>query len=170
MKKYFPYLVLLFTLSACSTSRKITALWVPASLSDQADAPEVLPTDFALYRLDVSLLTESLKEVGADQEEGLFVQFPGPDGTMNNFKIWSSSVVSEVLLEKYPNLRAFQGFALSDESNIRMELPDQGLQVMVRSVGKTWFIAPYDKEQELYMVFYKTDFPSDNKFWEGRIK
>lgn len=140
------------------------------SPSDQAVAPEVLPTDFTLYRLDVDLLSNSLKEVGSDQDVGIFVQFPDPSGGMKSFKVWRSSVVSEALLEKYPSLRAYQGFSITDGGDLRMELPSDGLQVMVNSVGRTWFIAPFDKEQQLYMTYYKSDYPSTNKFWEGRIK
>ena len=141
-----------------------------ADPTDQSSAPEVLPTDFSLYRLDVDLLVNSLKEVGSDEDHGLFVQFPDPDGNMNSFKLWKSSVVSEGLLEKYPNLRAYRGFSITDGSNIRMELPTEGMQAMVSAVGQIWFIAPYDQEQQLYMTFYKSDYPSDHKFWEGRIK
>lgn len=170
MKRYFLHIILFTLLSACAANKKAATLWVSASTTDQSVAPEILPLAFELYRMDLGLLTNSLKGVGADEDEGIFVQLPDPDGNVNSFKVWRSSVVSEVLLEKYPNLRAYQGFSISDQSEIRMELPVQGLQVMVRSVGKTWFIAPYDKEQELYMTYYKSDYPSDNQFWEGRIK
>lgn len=170
MKKYLPYFILLIVLSACSASKRATALWTLTNPTDQAATPEVLPTDFSLYRLDVDLLVNSLKEVGANKDEGIFVQFPDPEGNMNSFKVWRSSVVSEALIEKYPNLRAYQGFSITDGSDLRMELPSEGFHAMVSSVGQTWFIAPYDKEQQLYMTFYKSDYPSDNQFWEGRIK
>ena len=160
LKRYLPLVILLIVICGCSASRKTTSLWTTVKSTDFNPASEVLPSDFGLYQLDIGLLTDALKEVGTDEDNGIFVQFPTPDGIMNNFKIWRSSVVSEALLKKYPNLNAYQGFSISDQSNIRMELPTQGLQVMVSSVGKTWFVAPYDKEQQLYMVFYKI---SDDK-------
>ncbi len=169
MKRHLPYFVLLIVLSACSASRRTTSLWTAAK-PDQAVTPEVLPTDFSLYRLDVDLLVNSLKDVGSSKDEGIFVQFPDPEGNMNSFKVWRSSVVSEGLLEKYPNLRAYQGFSITDGSDLRMELPTEGFHAMVSSLGQTWFIAPYDKEEQLYMTFYKSDYPFENKFWEGRIK
>lgn len=171
LKKYWPYLVLLLVISACSTSKKTAALWEPAESNEQSVVPDVLPNKFELYQLDLSLLTESLSQAGNTQDQGIFVQFPGPDGDMHNFKVWQSSVVSEAMLEKYPSLRAYQGFDLSLVStSIRLELPEKGLQAMVRSGDDTWYIAPFDKNQELYMIFYKSDFPFTSKFWEGRIK
>lgn len=170
LKRYFPYFLLLIFLGACSASKRTTALWTATKSVNHATSPEVLPTDFSLYRLDVELLVNSLKEVGSSKDEGIFVQFPDPEGTMNSFKVWRSSVVSEALLTKYPNLRAYQGFSITDGSDLRMELPTEGFHAMVNAVGRTWFIAPYDKEQQLYMTYYKSDYPSNNKFWEGRIK
>ena len=170
MKRILPYLIVAVFLSACSASKKATALWKPITAADQSAVPDVLPSEFGLYEIQIDLLSKSLKGVGANEEEGIIIQFPDPDGNVGNFKVWRSSVVSEALLEKYPNLRAYRGFNIADQSDIRMELPEAGLQVMVRNSGQAWFIAPYHAEKQLYMVYHKAAYPSDNQFWEGRIK
>lgn len=170
MKKILPYLVVAIILGACSASKKATSLWKPVTATDQTTAPDVLPSEFGLYQIDIDLLSTSLKGVGTNEETGIIVQFPDPEGNVGSFKVWRSSVVSDALLEKYPNLRAYQGFNIADQSEIRMELPEAGLQIMVRTNGLTWFISPYDAEQRLYMAYHKSALPSNNQFWESRIK
>lgn len=166
----FLFFVLCVGTMACSGSRRVTALWEPIS-SQEAQGPEVLPTDYELYRLDIDQLRGALDQTGNDDSEGVYVQFPTPSGTMNSFKVWTSGVVSESLAKKYPNLKAYQGFSPTRVSTrIRLELPNAGLQVMVNDDSGTWFIAPFNSTENLYMVFNKQDMPSNNNFWEGRIE
>ena len=164
--------ILIFScLFACTANKKVAAIWTPLEVADQASKPSILPTSFELYALDVAQLQGALDQVGNSEDQAAIVQLPNPEGEMRSFKVWASSVVSKELLAKFPNLRAYQGFDTSNvTSRIRMEMPETGMQAMVSSVGATWFVSPFNKEAMQYMVFYKKDYPSENKFWEGRIK
>ena len=156
---------------ACSGNRKVTALWESVPLGGKESVLEVLPSEYALYQLDIDQLKQALKNTGSQADEGIFVQFPDPAGTMQNFKVWSSGVVSEKLKAKYPDLNAYQGFNASEVSvKVRLEVPRSGLQVMVADGTNTWFIAPFDPAERLYLVFYKRDLSIENQFWEGRIE
>ncbi len=128
-----------------------------------------LPSEYRVYRFEVEMLRDALKDVGDSEDESLLVQLPDPDDNVGPFKVWQSGVVTKQMARKYPHLIAYKGFRTSDvTSRIRMELPKSGMHVMVISEGNTWFISPLDVESDLYMVYRKDALSGVNSFWEGK--
>ena len=160
----------LILLSGCRTNRSVTTLWEQVEVEEvMANTKSLLPDKYTLFKFDVDLLKEALEDVGSDEANAIIVQLPDPGVNTGPFKICRSSIVSEKLLKKFPSLASYKGFRTSDvAAKIRLETPPPGLQVMVTETGKTWYIAPYNAEEDVYMLFEKTDLNSPNKFWEGK--
>ncbi len=163
-------LVLLVFLSSCTLNRKYRTLWTDVGADGvPSTVPGPLPGEFSLFKFDTDFLKDGLKDAGASEEEGILVQLPDPGGDVGPFKIWQSKLVSPKLLEKYPGLAAYKGFRTSEVSTrVRLELPDSGMQVMVSGIGETWYISPYNAEEDIYMLYYRSSLAKENTFWEGK--
>ena len=157
--------LLFILLTACGTVKHV-ALWNSSEGEGISASPDVkLPKKYNLYSFNTDLLKESLADVGDSEDEAIIVQFPEIPGF---FKIWETTIVSKKLLEKYPQLLTYKGFNTSDLSTtIRLEIPDEGMHVMVVSSERTTFISPYNRERNIYMVFDKKDL-EHRGFWENK--
>jgi len=156
--------------SGCSTNRKATSLWQIEKGQDITPTVKPdLPEEYSLFKFDIELLKDALGEVGSDESNSIIVQLPDPEGNVGPFKVWRSSIVSEKLLKKFPSLASYKGFRTTNiATKIRLETPPSGLQVMVTETGKTWYIAPFNAEDDIYMLFDKKSLKKPNDFWEGK--
>ncbi|MEM9324867.1 MAG: hypothetical protein AAGA85_04400 [Bacteroidota bacterium] len=163
--------VSLAMLLSCASYRKGPDLWTSAQIPEGMAVDSLtLPTHYQVFRFEVDMLRDALKDVGDSENESLLVQLPDPENAIGPFKVWQSGVVSRQMARKYPGLIAYKGFCTSDvTSKIRMEVPTTGMQVMVITAEDTWFISPLDSASNLYMMYRKEDFPGGNQFWEGKV-
>ena len=161
--------ILLPLLFSCSTPKKAQQLWSPVDATDsQYTGNATIPDAYDVYRLQVTQITDALRTAGTTRDEARVVELPGPTGPMR-FVIWKSGVVSAELAAKFPSLVAYEGVATdSDVIKLRMETPQAGLQVMVMERSEQWFISPFDPENDIYMVYKKSDLTVPNTFWEGK--
>ncbi len=168
--KNLKFLLLVVISIGCAGIKNSKTLWEPLPTeSAQPTVDLTLPSNFSLYQLDLELLKGALNEVGNNENSSIIMQLPDPNGNTGPFKVWKSSIVSEKLLKKFPSLASYKGFRTSDiGTKIRMETPPSGLQVMVTEPGNTWYISPFRPEEDIYMLYYKSDLKKENKFWEGK--
>jgi len=159
-------LILVFFLVSCTTTKRSNEIWY--ELSNKIKEKDAnLPSDYLYYRLDIALLKERLLAISGDSLE-IKLAFPNPRGKMIEYLVKKSDVISEDLLNKYPDLAAYKGTAILDSrSKIRFELPKGGLQLMGTTLEGTWFISPFPFNSG-YMVYDKSKLRRENTFWEGR--
>lgn len=165
-------IALMVVIFSCSSSKRTVNFWVSESKHQLSEEDKInLPGKYKLYTFDIPRLRETLSSAGNSEDESVYVQFPDPDYNLGPFKIWKSSVVADNLIEKYPSLQTYQGFSTTDIlTSIRLELPKAGLQVMVTGANQTWYIAPVNPNQDLYIVYYKQDLKRKNNFWESKVR
>ena len=171
MKLQLAKLLFLMIVTSCASYKRAPDLWTSADVPDGMADSLNLPSTYEVFRFEVDMLRDALKDVGDNESESLMVQLPDPDNDLGPFKVWQSGVVNKKLAKKYPEMIPYKGFQTSDiATKIRLEVPTTGMQVMVTAEEGTWFISPLDADAGLYMVYKKEDLPGGNDFWEGKIE
>ena len=162
--KYNGFLLCLVLLCQCSSLQKAShGLWREVKPADygEGDSNRLTPSRFLLVALAMPQLEGYLAAAGKSEPEGQLFSLPSPAGEALEFTVWKNSVVSEELLEKYPELQTYQGKTVSGApATLRLENSTKGLIAMVTpQEGMPWYIAPYIKNQNVYMIFDKEAFP-----------
>ncbi len=121
------------------------------------------------YVLEVDQLDQSLKSVSKSTNKTITV--PYPDGTVGEFLLTETPVMSDKLAAKYPNIKTYTGRNLKTGDVIRMDLTPKGFHGMVFSKEGQFFIDPVKNgDNKGYQVYYRKDLEQTEKsrsFEEG---
>ena len=104
--------------------------WKITTLSSDVEIVRTspLPSDFQVYNLNATDLTTTLAnapERFAHINSDIIISLPQADGTLAQFQVYKSSVFSENLAKKYPQLSSFH---LQNIDN-QLLTPFQGCQI-----------------------------------------
>jgi len=129
-----------------------------------------IPTSKAKYfSLDLNSLSGNLKSTQGRQSST--VVLPMPDGTVDEFQIKESVVMSARLAEKFPNIKTFVGTSIKNTStSVRFDVSPSGFHAMMFTPKGTVYIDPvYRTNKGEYQSYYKRDFLPGHKgvFQEG---
>lgn len=128
------------------------------------------PSEYKLYSLELNNLKSQL--VTAPSREDLvfdstvIMQFPNPDGTLENYKMYEASVMDSQLANKFPGIRSYIGKGIDDPTaTINISTTVFGFHAMVLS-GKrgTFYIDTYTKDLNNYMVYERSKVSRTNSF------
>ena len=126
------------------------------------------PTESKTFTLDEDELKNELQNVALQNTSEVtsrpsFLEIPLPDGTMANFNIVESPVMSKQLGDKYPDIKTYSGVDINNSSNtVRFDLTLKGFHGMLFTEDfGTVYIDPYSFNQKgYYIVYKKRDFRS----------
>src|SRR5687768_15102649 len=148
-------------LVVCPGFAQIRNYWSPASVlsSDKTiKNGKAAPSSFKVYELDVAGITKVL-QAAPDRASRIrtevFITFPTPDGSFQNYKIVEASVLHPELAAKYPGIKSYAGQGIDDPTaTIRFSIDQFGFHGMVLS-GKqhTYYIDPYSTDRKFYTVY-----------------
>jgi hypothetical protein len=156
--------VLLFaTALLCSTMLLAQDYWKPHTdgariTTDKAVARLAFPTDFKLFDLNLTpLRSEVFKTVGNAIGHSTIISLPNADGQIEQFEIIEASNFEPALQAQFPEIRAFSGKGITDQSaTVKLSLSPQGIQTVVfRTEKENEFIEPYSADHTVYTVFKK---------------
>ena len=107
-------------------------------------ATESMPSTFRVVLVDVASLKQTLVQSGAKTTSGqTIISLPQPDGGSRDFVVEPSGVMPEALASKWPEVSAFQGFAVDDPTvTVRFEISQRGLSAQVLEPGNRWMVDP----------------------------
>jgi hypothetical protein len=141
----------------------------PEELDALADAElGVHPVRFRLVRLDQDALAATLRLVQPKHTSGAAVTLalPTPDGDLERFEIWQSSVMAPELAARMTeagwNMQTYAGRSL-DRPATSLSLDSggpRGFHAAVVGPGSTYYIDPRFRRDGRYCaVYYKQDLP-----------
>ena len=116
-----------------------------------------MPSDFQIYHLNYEALKVRLqaapaRESGAVSE--LIIPFPNTEGKLQNYIIYESSVMEPGLAVNHPELKSYVGKSVDDASaSIHFSTTIFGLHTVTRSSKGTFYIDPFTKDLQNYIVF-----------------
>ncbi len=141
-------------------------LWKKTNENELQKEPKVHrsshPTEFQLYNLDLEGLKNKLMHVPMRgdviaQKSSVRIIFPNASGEFETFAIVETPAMEDELARKMPMIKAYAGQGVEDPSaTMRFTVTQFGLHAMTLSGTKrTWYIDPYTKDGNNYMIYSK---------------
>jgi subtilisin-like proprotein convertase family protein len=129
------------------------------------------PKKFDLYKLDINSLKAELQQAPlrqSGQTSSVIITLPNADGQMQHFRVYNAPVLSSRLAVKYPNIQTYVGQCVEEPATvIRFSTTLYGLHVMALANADTWYIDPYTKTGDYYMVYKKSSLQTAKTFHCG---
>ena len=123
------------------------------SIEKELEFRENTPKNFELFSVDRKLIVTKLI---SKSNKGNIVELPTPNG-IQKFKIKESSVLSDELAAKFPNIKSYVGVGIDDPTaRVRMSNSKVGVHAMISS-GKypLYLIDPYTKDKNTAIGYFK---------------
>jgi len=133
---------------------------------DATNAPEKwIPNqqnNYAYYALDHNVIQLALQNVGQDAESSAIITLPKMNGEFAQFKIWLSDLMPEALMEKFPDIRAYNAVEIGHPSvSAKITITPFGFSAMIFDRKETRYIDPIRNSAEpIYQMYKKTDYVS----------
>lgn len=130
------------------------------------------PNAFAVFKLtSIDGLKQRLLQAPDRDGEGqlanspIAVALPMPDGTTKVFEFYHTPIMAPELQATFPQIKTYTGVSSEGEKSIvKIDFTDHGFHGMIVQAGQpTIFINPYRIEANVYMSFFKNDFPSTHE-------
>jgi len=166
-------LLSLTTILLCFTAYSQQQLWQTISKTDVAQLPKNLrdsnPKTFLLYHLNLNGLKDQLVQAplrGSGQTSTVIVPMPDAEGNALHFRVYKAPVMHKGLSDKYPGLESYVGQCVEQPTTIlRFSVTLFGLHAMALTTkGGTWYIDPYTKDAQNYMVYKLADLQTTKTF------
>ena len=113
----------------------------------------LLPTQYRAVSLELDAFTKVLARSPEEftNQKGLIISLPMPDGTMEDFEIWESTILEAGLAKRYPTLKTFKGQAIKNpQLTTRLGYTPLGFHGMIQSSEGAIFIDPLATNQTTY--------------------
>ncbi len=143
-----------------------------ADLENRIDIPKTE----VIYSLDLVAFKNAIRNA-PDRKDNLInsnvvIGIPNAQGKMEQFQIFSASVLDEELQSQYPELGSYTGRSITNPSKIvRFSVSDQGLKsIALNDINGTEYIEPINIIQQIYSVFYRHDLPDYTDQFECGVR
>lgn len=172
MKKLLLSLTITLCFIQCSIAQKSVWNKIPTeSLTSQEKLKrDSNPTEFEVFAIDYPTLKTQLRLApsrdNVGQTSNIIMQFPTPEGKLESYRIFESSVMHPDLAAKYPDIKTYVGQGIEDPSaSISISTTLFGLHTMTLS-GKngTFYIDPYTVDLKNYIVYSKNKLTTSKAF------
>ncbi|MEZ0006208.1 subtilisin-like proprotein convertase family protein [Flavobacterium sp. 28YEA47A] len=168
MKKLLPLIVFVLIFSAGYSQ----SLWTKTSAEklgvlEKADRSS-MPQKYQIYHLDFSGLKSQLRLAPsreANEVSNVIIAFPNAEGKLEKYKIYESSVMAPELAKAHPEIQSYIGQGIDDPTaKIHFTTTIFGLHTMTLSGRGTFYIDPYTKDVQNYIVYDKSDLTASRNF------
>ena len=136
--------------------------WKTTTLSSDVEIVRTspLPSDFQTYNLNVADLTEALTDAPKRFDHinsEVIISLPQADGTLANFQVYKSSVFSEDLAKKYPQLSSFYLQNIDNQKiTARLNITSHGIYALIlHPQNGLTYIEPYSHSNENHYITYQ---------------
>ncbi len=153
------------TLEQLEARRLLAGLW---SYVSQSEIPSNLTSfvraeDYKLASLDSTAIRNQLAIAPANLTpspavaDNAIISIPRPDGTLERFNIYVSSIMAPELAAKFPEIQTYAGQGIDNPaSTIRFDMTPQGFHAQVISPGGTYYVDPYSNVPSDFYSVYST--------------
>ncbi|MDT0558404.1 M12 family metallo-peptidase [Ichthyenterobacterium sp. W332] len=145
-----------------------TNLWSSASEDNLSQKTLVYIQDQPIEYLQYELKLEALKsrlEAAPNRREasftqGVIVDFPNSDGTVEQYRVVEASVMQEALQNQHPELRSYKGQSITNPYNtVRFSITPFGLRSIKMSPDGVDYIEPATTDKTVYSVYSRASVP-----------
>ncbi|TAK36519.1 MAG: T9SS type A sorting domain-containing protein [Saprospiraceae bacterium] len=127
-------------------------------------SPAIVPLHYRTLALDLDALRNFLREApmeftDAARNAPLVLQFPMPDGQMDDFAVWESPIMAPGLAARFPMIKTFAGKSLQNPAvNLRFDYTTKGFNAIIQTAQGTALITPFaDGQDSYYTSFFIKD-------------
>ncbi|WP_224488683.1 reprolysin-like metallopeptidase [Robertkochia flava] len=121
------------------------------------------------YRLDKALLREELSKTdnrnlkNGSARQGSAISFPSPEGNPETYRIVRTSVLSEGLSKKFPEIQSYKGISTEHPGrSIYFSVDKTGFHGMIYEKGRSWYLNPETTgSSQVYLAAKAALSPSD---------
>ncbi|MBC7885895.1 MAG: hypothetical protein H7X99_10495, partial [Saprospiraceae bacterium] len=128
----------------------------------------IIPDKYETFSLDFKglqkyLLQAPLETAPNRKTSELLLDIPMPDGKLEKFKIYESPVMDKGISARYPSIKSYKGYQLSDKSaHIRFSLSPNGFHAGIDQIDGEKYIDPFSsKNTDDYIVYNVRDHNPD---------
>ncbi len=121
------------------------------------------PKKHITFKLDrtsfINIAETAPRRFRSSEDSGIVIDIPTPNGELQKFKIQKSSVLHPDLAAKYPGIYSFVGKGVNNPSLVAhlTYSTTSGFNGMILSSEGTYYIDPYDKSRNYYIVHKRAD-------------
>ena len=164
------------TVEQLEARRLLAGLWsfvapteIPSHLTSfvRAEDYKLATLDATAIRNQLALAPADLTPSGATADNSI-ISVPRPDGTLERFSIFVSSIMAPELAAKFPEIQTYAGQGIDNPaSTIRFDMTPQGFHAQVISPGGTYYVDPFSNvPSDFYAVYSKGTTKIDTGFQE----
>ena len=129
---------------------------------------ENYPDKYKIFKIDYNTLLSYFSNVPkefSDNKNKLIFPLPTPDGKYLDFHFVESSLFSNELSSKFPEIKSYLGYCKSDPLyNARLTIDKRGIHAMIINHSNSIYIDPISPfNNEYCIVYYKKDFYKTNQ-------
>lgn len=140
--------------------QKVSSNFFSKKLDIAFDNIEIPTNNAAYFNMDVNSFNKNIKSAQGRQSSTIIL--PLPDGTFEEFEVLPSTVMSEKLAAKFPNIKTYEG--KSAKSTVRFDMSQNGFHAMLFTSKGTVYIDPINRNTvDSYQTYYKRDFLPKHK-------
>lgn len=169
-------LTLLLFFTFFSTLKAQNSYWVKIKNSDVSQKEilkrNTIPEHYDLYELDMDALKSILESApvrgNIQGKSEVIVDFPTPEGKMEQFRITESPIMPEGLSHRYDEITTYNAVGIDDPTaTMRFSVTQFGVHSMSLS-GRNGqnLIDPYTTDLSTYIVYAKSELPADKRNFE----
>ena len=168
----FSQRILFISVSAISalfvSSVSASSLWVPSAQA-KANTTETNAKVAVSKGNFQSLDGASLQQQFSDKNIELTMAIPLPDGTLADFRLTPSSIMSSELAARYPEFMSYDAVQVNNPQSIgRFSLTHKGLSGIFRHQGQWALLSPlYEGNDEQYVSYYYHDSDGESLIPQG---
>ncbi|QHJ11835.1 hypothetical protein FX988_02071 [Paraglaciecola mesophila] len=164
---------ILFTTFSVFSSLNISnafaeSLWITSSQAKASKTEESTKVSVSKGNFQ-SLDSSSLQQRFSNKSTELTLAIPLPDGTLADFTLTPSSVMSSELAARYPQFMSYDAVQVNAPHNIgRFSLTHKGLTGIFRQQGQWALLSPlYEGNDEQYVSYYYLDSEGESLIPKG---
>lgn len=132
-----------------------------------------IPSEYQIFHLNYESLKSQLqlaptRNFSNPVVSNVIIAFPNAEGNLEKYRIYESSVMEAELAEKHPEIQSYVGQGI-DNPTARIHLTTTlfGLHTMTLSENGTFYVDPYTKDLQNYIVYNKSSLTTSRDFHCG---
>lgn len=128
-----------------------------------------MPNEYQLFALNFEALKIQLKSAPSRNDSNglsdIIISFPNAEGNLERYRIYESSVMESELAIKHPEIQSYIGQGIDNPtSRIHFTTTIFGLHTITLSGKGTFYIDPYTKDLQNYIVYNKSSLSPTRTF------
>lgn len=164
-----------FGITSAPAQNELDSIWrdLPTQASTQARSRAKRPEHFISKGINRAALNKALSRVPKEnrknaKQRGEVISLPMPDGKLQYFEIFETSVMAPELAAKFPEIKTYVGRSLEDATaSVRIDVSPQGFHAQMLSSEGAVYIDPLNQfDQDNAISYYKSDYTDSSDAFE----